>query len=66
MPFLLWYSASYPLIVRVLLVGMLEYAFNVFPATQGSSAVLQVAHMLILVGLRPPAEILRQKQKQKK
>jgi alpha-1,3-mannosyltransferase len=66
MPFLLWYSASYPLIVRVLVVGMLEYAFNVFPATQGSSAVLQVAHMLILVGLRPPAEILRQKQKQKK
>jgi alpha-1,3-mannosyltransferase len=65
MPFLLWYSASYPFIVRMLLVGMLEYAFNVFPATQESSAVLQVAHMLILVGLRPPTEILGQKKKQK-
>ena len=32
-------------------MGMIEYAFNVFPATGGSSAVLQIAHGVVLVGV---------------
>jgi len=38
-------------------VAAIEYAFNVFPATPTSSAVLQVAHLVILVGIRPPEAI---------
>eukprot|EP00568_Trieres_chinensis_P016891 CAMPEP_0183327710 /NCGR_PEP_ID=MMETSP0160_2-20130417/83906_1 /TAXON_ID=2839 ORGANISM="Odontella Sinensis, Strain Grunow 1884" /NCGR_SAMPLE_ID=MMETSP0160_2 /ASSEMBLY_ACC=CAM_ASM_000250 /LENGTH=241 /DNA_ID=CAMNT_0025495851 /DNA_START=142 /DNA_END=867 /DNA_ORIENTATION=- len=48
-PFLLWSNAVFPFPVRVVIVGMIEYAFNVFPATPASSVVLQVAHLAILV-----------------
>ena len=34
----------------MILVGI-EYAFNVFPATPVSSAVLQVCHLVLLGGL---------------
>jgi len=63
-PFLLWYNATtnstpLPLVMKVIVVVMLEYAFNVFPATPFSSCVLQFAHILvILMGVRPPKEIL--------
>ena len=32
-------------------MAMVEYAFNVFPATHSSSAALQVAHILTLMAL---------------
>ena len=59
LPLLLWLTAgSYPLIVmRISLLGAIEYAFNVFPATPTSSAVLQVAHLLILLGIRSPQSL---------
>ena len=63
-PFLLWYNPNFPLVMRLVLVGMLEYAFNVFPATALSSAVLQGSHLLLLIGLRPPLEITEQEKKQ--
>lgn len=49
-PLLLW-STKIPMSTRVVIVGMLEYAFNVFPSTPYSSGVLQLAHFFILVAL---------------
>lgn len=56
-PFLLWSGATYPLPVRVLLLAGLEYAFLTFPATPTSSMVLQVAHLAILLQIRPPKQM---------
>jgi alpha-1,3-mannosyltransferase len=49
-PLLLW-STKIPMSTRVVIVGMLEYAFNVFPSTPYSSGILQLAHFFILVAL---------------
>jgi alpha-1,3-mannosyltransferase len=49
LPFLLWRETLYPLPVRLVLLGCIEYAFLTFPATPISSLVLQVAHWTILV-----------------
>jgi len=49
-PVLLWLTRL-PIPLKLTLVAMVEYAFNVFPATHFSSAVLQIAHMLTLVAL---------------
>ena len=56
-PFLLWSSAACPLPLRVLLLGALEFAFLTFPATPISSMVLQAAHLVILLQIRPPNRI---------
>jgi alpha-1,3-mannosyltransferase len=56
-PFLLLRSQTYPFLIRVSLVAAIEYCFNVFPATSTSSALLQMAHLLILAGLGPPQRI---------
>lgn len=40
-PYLLWHT-SIPLFGKLAVLGGIEYAFNVFPATPLSSAVLQV------------------------
>ena len=56
-PFLLWGSAIYPLPLRALLLAALEYAFLTFPATPTSSLALQVAHLTILVQIRPPKQV---------
>ena len=49
LPFLLWRETSYPLVMRLMLLGCIEYAFLTFPATPLSSAILQVAHWIILI-----------------
>jgi alpha-1,3-mannosyltransferase len=56
-PFLLLVQAKYPLIIRLALLMAIEVSFNVFPATPMSSAVLQMAHLLILAGVRPPQRL---------
>ena len=56
-PFLLWASGTFPMPLRILLLGGLEYAFLTFPATPTSSVVLQVAHLAILLQIKPPALI---------
>ena len=63
--FYVWYFHTVPLLlwaaplrtpVRLLLWGGIELAFNVFPATAASSALLQVCHWVLLVALwRAPA-----------
>ena len=50
LPFLLWISDRSWFWKGLTLVGI-EYAFNVFPATAASSAVLQLCHLIILWGL---------------
>jgi alpha-1,3-mannosyltransferase len=57
LPLLLWISPTYPIGVRLLLLGMIEYSFNVFPATPVSSVVLQLAHLVTLIGLTPPQHL---------
>lgn len=49
LPYLLWRETIYPLPIRLLLLGCIEYAFLTFPATPASSFVLQVAHWAILI-----------------
>mmetsp|Transcript_21604 Transcript_21604/g.43599 ORF Transcript_21604/g.43599 Transcript_21604/m.43599 type:complete len:419 (+) Transcript_21604:17-1273(+) len=49
LPFLLWRETTYPIWLRCLLLGGVEFAFLTFPATWVSSLVLQIAHWAILV-----------------
>jgi alpha-1,3-mannosyltransferase len=49
LPFLLWRETPYPLWLRLVLLGMVEFSFLTFPATPVSSLVLQVAHWAILI-----------------
>ena len=57
LPLLLWLSPTFHVVFRIILLGIIEYAFNVFPATPTSSALLQVAHLLILLSLKAPQEL---------
>ena len=50
LPYLLW-QTRLPAVVRVLLLGAIEWSWNVFPATAKSSGVLMVSHAVILVAL---------------
>jgi alpha-1,3-mannosyltransferase len=71
LPFLLWYSSiettisamsstamTYPWMLRIAFLLCLEYSFLTFPATPFSSAVLQLAHLAILIQIRPPPMFL--------
>ena len=51
LPLMAWMVDDMPMVMRVVLVGMIEYAFNVFPATPFSSYVLQSAHFVLLAWL---------------
>lgn len=43
---------SVPLpLLEVLVVASIEFAFNVYPATSSSSLILQMAHIILLLGL---------------
>ena len=41
LPFLLWHTRL-PTVVRIAVLAGIEYAYNVFPSTSASSAILQV------------------------
>lgn len=63
LPFLLW-ATCIPTFMRLSVMVLLEYAFNTFPATPGSSAALQLAHLTLLAGLwfsPAPRKQLREK-----
>ena len=47
---LLW-TTDLPLLCKIFVMGTIEYAFNIFPATPVSSALLQLAHFVTLAGL---------------
>lgn len=41
-PYLLWHTGSLPLLVKIFVFFSIEVAFNIYPATWWSSALLQV------------------------
>lgn len=49
LPYLLWRETPYPIPLRLLLLGCIEYAFLTYPATPVSSLVLQLAHWSIVI-----------------
>lgn len=68
LPYLLWQNANFPMIIRLLIVGSLEWTWGYnFPATPMSSAVLHIAHALLLVSLwkAPPVYATEEKQKKR-
>lgn len=50
LPYLVWYT-DYNLSVRYLILGLIEYAWNTYPSTNTSSALLHVSHAMLLVGI---------------
>lgn len=62
LPFLLWCGTTSdrtkaladPLVLRIVQLAAVEFAFNTYPATPTSSAVLQLTHVAILFQIRPP------------
>ena len=50
LPFLLWMT-NVPVLMKIAIVGLIEYSFNVFPATFTSSLCLQLAHGTLLIAL---------------
>ena len=67
MPLLLWMT-ELPLLSKVAVMGLMEYSFNVFPATSMSSALLQFAHYVTLISLwkaRIPTIILKEDEGKK-
>ncbi|KAF9137219.1 dolichyl-P-Man:Man(5)GlcNAc(2)-PP-dolichol alpha-1,3-mannosyltransferase [Mortierella sp. GBA39] len=50
LPYLL-YQTRIPIVLSMVLLGAIEWSWNVFPATAESSGVLVVSHLIILVGL---------------
>jgi len=49
-PLLAW-RTRYPTILKLIIIGTIEYAWNVYPSTTLSSAVLAVSHIALLVGI---------------
>ncbi|KAE9400725.1 glycosyltransferase family 58 protein [Gymnopus androsaceus JB14] len=49
-PFLVW-RTKYPVLLRLLLIGTIEYAWNVYPSTTISSSALLGANALVLAGV---------------
>ncbi|KAI0341804.1 glycosyltransferase family 58 protein [Trametopsis cervina] len=50
LPFLAW-RTTYPAPLKVLLILGIEYAWNVFPSTPTSSAILCLSHIVLLAGI---------------
>ncbi|KAG7452622.1 glycosyltransferase family 58 protein [Guyanagaster necrorhizus] len=50
LPFLTW-KTRYPLVVKLALLVGVEYAWNIFPSTSASSAILFISNSLLLAGL---------------
>nr|VZI03219.1 unnamed protein product [Spirometra erinaceieuropaei] len=50
-PYLLWSVPAFSNPVRLLLFGLIEVSWNVYPSTAWSSANLHACHLILLVGL---------------
>jgi len=50
LPFLLWHT-KYPVILRIIILFCVEYAWNIFPSTISSSGILLISNIMILVGI---------------
>lgn len=71
LPMLLW-ATKYSVIVKILILGCIEYSWNQFPSTAFSSLLLHASHLLVLAGLFirhfrvPSASITTNKSNKKK
>lgn len=50
LPLILW-ATRYSVVVKILILGCIEYSWNEFPSTKFSSLLLHSSHLAILVGL---------------
>ncbi|CAE6353120.1 unnamed protein product [Rhizoctonia solani] len=50
LPLLAW-RTKYPVVLRVTILAMIEYAWNTYPSTNLSSGLLLAAHILLVVGV---------------
>ncbi|BFZ23234.1 hypothetical protein BsWGS_26273 [Bradybaena similaris] len=48
--YLVWCS-PYPTVIRVLILGMIEFCWNTYPSTVASSSLLHICHAAVLLGL---------------
>lgn len=66
-PYILWHI-NIPVILKLTLFIFIEVSFNIFPATSLSSSILQVSHMIILLGIwftPAPIAIIKDESKNK-
>jgi len=49
-PYILWHI-KIPIILKIILFLLIEISFNIFPATSISSSMLQISHIIILLGI---------------
>ncbi|KAF7295033.1 Dol-P-Man:Man(5)GlcNAc(2)-PP-Dol alpha-1,3-mannosyltransferase [Mycena indigotica] len=50
LPFIAW-RTKYPVIIKLVLLAVVEYAWNVFPSTTTSSSLLLVANIALVAGI---------------
>lgn len=50
LPLILW-ATNYSVVVKMLLLGLIEYSWNQYPANKFSSFLLHSSHFVILIGL---------------
>lgn len=50
LPYLIWYT-NYNTSLKFLLLGLIEFAWNTYPSTDISSALLHCAHLILLFGV---------------
>ncbi|CAE6444538.1 unnamed protein product [Rhizoctonia solani] len=50
LPFLAW-RTKYPIVLRIVLLAIIEYAWNTYPSTNLSSGLLLATHVLLLAGV---------------
>ncbi|RNA41986.1 dol-P-Man:Man(5) c(2)-PP-Dol alpha-1-3-mannosyltransferase-like [Brachionus plicatilis] len=48
--FLLW-NTEYQTSLKILLLGLIEFSWNVYPSTFNSSLILNLSHVVVLVGI---------------
>lgn len=71
LPMILW-ATRYSVVVKILILGCIEYAWNEYPSTNFSSLLLHACHLAILIGLvtrnyfKPTIEKTTQKSSGKK
>lgn len=50
LPYLVWFT-DYNFSLRFLIMGLIEYAWNTYPSTNISSALLHISHVILLAGI---------------
>lgn len=50
LPYLAWYT-DYNVSLKLLLLGLIEFAWNTYPSTDSSSAILHLSHLILLWGI---------------